>query len=432
MLGRESWFFTRLILAANPSSEFRVSTKQIASFLLRPFVQRWFMPAFICVWLVWLALVTAIVTSINGDGRYIAPAFAAFALLNLGLVFKNGSKFAAGVGLAHHLSELEPIFARIELRSRDSKRIAGLCPMTHLAGPSREAKKLSKVLSILGVETNPLLFLLINAILPWSTTGTHLLERRRRKISESFPTCMRELAQLEVLGTLVLFSKYQTSTFPELSHQKLSFTELYHPLVDRAHVIDNEFSFSNEKSLGLITGSNMSGKSTFLRTVGLNQCLANMGAPVFASKFQTRPLQIETCIEVSDSLRDGFSYFYSEVRRLKALLNEVSNGTPVLYLIDEIFRGTNNRERRIGSRAVIRELARARSAQGFVSTHDLELAELESTERAVINLHFKEDIRGSEMDFSYKLHFGPSPTTNALHIMRSEGIQITDEDLSRG
>ncbi|MES2855092.1 MAG: DNA mismatch repair protein MutS, partial [Bdellovibrionota bacterium] len=339
MLKRESWFFTRLILAANPSSEFRVSTTQIDSFLKRSFVQSWFTISFIGVWLFWIGFVASVVMAANGDASWVASALAVFALMNLGLVFKNGSKFASGVGLAHHLSELEPIFSRVEKRARESKRIGGLCPTTSMAGPSREAKKLSSVLGILGVETNPLLFLLVNAVLPWSSTGTHLLERRRRKIAESFPNCLRELAQLEVLGTLVLFAKYQTSTFPGLTGNHLSFKGLYHPLVDRTAVIENDFEFPADKSLGLITGSNMSGKSTFLRTVGLNQCLANMGAPVFADQFATRPQMIESCIEVSDSLRDGFSYFYSEVRRLKAVLQEVGSGRPVLYLIDEIFRG---------------------------------------------------------------------------------------------
>ncbi|HVK60902.1 MAG TPA: MutS family DNA mismatch repair protein, partial [Bdellovibrionales bacterium] len=339
------------------------------------------------------------------------------------------SKFSSGIGLAHPLSELEPFFSRLEKRTQESEKIRGLCPTTHLAGPSKEAKKLGTVLSFLGIETNPILFLLTNTILPWSATGTWLLERRRRKIAESFPNCMRELAQLETLGSVVLFAKTQPTVFPDLGAQKLSFKGLFHPLIDRSHVIENEFEFKDDKSLGLITGSNMSGKSTFLRTVGINQCLANMGAPVFAEKFATRPMQIETCIEVSDSLRDGFSYFYSEVRRLKALLNEATSGKPVLFLIDEIFRGTNNRERRIGSRAVIKELARAKQAQGFVSTHDLELSDLEKNERAVINLHFREEIKNDQMLFSYKLKFGPSPTTNALHIMRNEGIQISEEDL---
>jgi DNA mismatch repair ATPase MutS len=179
--------------------------------------------------------------------------------------------------------------------------------------------------------------------------------------------------------------------------------------------------------LGLLTGSNMSGKSTFLRTVGVNQLLANMGAPVFAEEFVTRPLRIETCIEVSDSLRDGFSYFYAEVRKLKSILKAADQGEPVLFLVDEIFRGTNNRERQIGSRAVIKSLARPPGAMGFISTHDLELTSLETSSPTLMNLHFREDIddRG-KMVFSYHLRHGPCPTTNALKIMQAEGIELEE------
>ena len=171
----------------------------------------------------------------------------------------------------------------------------------------------------------------------------------------------------------------------------------------------------------------MSGKSTFLRTVGLNQFLANMGAPVFADEFSTTALTVESCIEVADSLRDGYSYFYAEVRRLKALLDSASKAGPILFLIDEIFRGTNNRERQIGSRAVIRALAEEPDAIGFVSTHDLELTSLESSLPGLFNLHFREEFSlAGDMVFSYLLRPGPCPTTNALKIMAKEGIAVDE------
>ena len=265
--------------------------------------------------------------------------------------------------------------------------------------------------------------------MPWSAVASWFLERRRRKISESFPICLQELAELEVLGSLVIFDRYQTSIYPELDSGTLRMSDVFHPLIDRNHVIANDFGFQDGSSLGLLTGSNMSGKSTFLRAVGLNQTLANMGAPVFASEFATSPMKIETCIEVSDSLRDGVSYFYAEVRRLKALLEQAkAAGQSTLFLIDEIFRGTNNKERQIGSRAVIRALARLRpKALGFVSTHDLELTVLEKEEPAVVNLHFRETIEAGQMVFSYRLNPGPSPTTNALLIMAMEGLPVDQE-----
>ena len=261
-------------------------------------------------------------------------------------------------------------------------------------------------------------------------TAAFFLERRRKRIKDSFPVSMDELAELEALGSLLLLDRFQTRVYPEIlasnSAAALNLSGVFHPLLDRSKVVANDFTFAAGKSLGLLTGSNMSGKSTFLRTVGVNQLLANMGAPVFAEVLQTAPLRIQTCIEVSDSLRDGFSYFYAEVRQLKSILEGVRESAPVLFLIDEIFRGTNNRERQIGSRAVIRSLAQSRSSLGFVSTHDLELVSLETSSPRIVNLHFREDIDAAgKMVFSYHLRSGPCPTTNALKIMQAEGIDLT-------
>ncbi len=178
----------------------------------------------------------------------------------------------------------------------------------------------------------------------------------------------------------------------------------------------------------LITGSNMSGKSTFLRTLGINQVLAFAGAPVNAATMKTGLMRLFTCIQVSDSLADGFSYFYAEVRRLKILLDllEDDAALPVFYLIDEIFRGTNNQERRIGSQSYLRALIRAKGS-GVVSTHDLELAKLSNTHNNIINFHFRDDVRDGKMYFDYQLRPGPSPSTNALKIMKNEGLPVDSD-----
>ena len=171
----------------------------------------------------------------------------------------------------------------------------------------------------------------------------------------------------------------------------------------------------------------MSGKSTFLRTMGVNLCLAYAGAPVNASAFQTIPLRLCTCIKVSDSVTDGISYFYAEVRRLKMLLRalEADESIPLCFLIDEIFRGTNNRERLIGSRAYIHALTRGHGV-GALSTHDLELVTLAETIPQIHNYHFREDVQAGRMVFDYHLRSGPCPTTNALTIMRMEGLPVDE------
>jgi len=140
---------------------------------------------------------------------------------------------------------------------------------------------------------------------------------------------------------------------------------------------------------------------------------------------QTSLFRLFTCIKVSDSVQDGLSYFYAEVKRLQALLaaTEVKNDLPVLFLIDEIFRGTNSRERLIGSRSYIRELSQRRT-MGLVATHDLELIKLADEINGVTNHHFREEVLDSRMVFDYRLRSGPCPTTNALKIMRLEGLPV--------
>jgi len=187
----------------------------------------------------------------------------------------------------------------------------------------------------------------------------------------------------------------------------------------------NDFSIHKRGEIDIITGSNMSGKSTFLRTLGINLCLAYAGGPVNASLFQTSLFRIFTCIRINDSVTEGYSYFYAEVKRLRKLLTEVEsdNNMPLFFLIDEIFKGTNNRERRIGSESYISALV-GKKCIGLISTHDLELVTLEEILPDIRNYHFKEDVLDGQMVFDYKLREGPCPTTNALKIMQMEGLPI--------
>jgi len=175
----------------------------------------------------------------------------------------------------------------------------------------------------------------------------------------------------------------------------------------------------------MITGSNMSGKSTFLKTLGINLSLAFAGGPVCADHLETSPLRLFACIKVGDSVTDGFSFFYAEVKRLKTLLEELRNeqAFPLFFLIDEIFKGTNNRERLIGSRAYIRALV-GQKGFGAISTHDLELTALAEAFPQIHNYHFREEVVDGKMVFDYKIHSGPCPTTNALKIMQLAGLPV--------
>ncbi|HYL97787.1 MAG TPA: MutS family DNA mismatch repair protein, partial [Blastocatellia bacterium] len=201
--------------------------------------------------------------------------------------------------------------------------------------------------------------------------------------------------------------------------------QIGHPLLLRGRRVVNDFRLDHEHRITVLTGSNMSGKSTFLRTLGANLSLAYAGAPVNAERLTISLFSVFTCIKVSDSVADGLSYFYAEVKRLKALLESVvsDKSRHHFVLIDEIFRGTNNRERRIGSWAFIKRLSTT-DCLGAVATHDLELVKLADEMPSISNYHFREDVTDGRMVFDYELRSGPSPTTNALKIMELEGLPV--------
>jgi hypothetical protein len=422
----ETWFYSRLTINT-ARDEFNLSTLQIQEFLRTPAVEAGFNKILIVNVVAWLGTLGAALVS---DLYHVAlPGWllVIFPLVSLASLSSAGAAFRSGVGLAHHLGALTPIFSALEKRALSSAALRDVCPQIAKFSPSRSARRLDFIMNFVGTQTNPILHFILNAFVPWTVVSVFFFERLRKKIAADFPVCLVELSEFEVLGSLLILMHYQTPTFPQFAEggPTLDCRQIFHPLLDRAKAVANDFSFTGGKSLGLLTGSNMSGKSTFLRTLGINQTLANLGGPVFAAAMTTVPMRIETCIEVTDSLRDGYSYFYAEVKKLRHILTVAATHTPMLYLIDEIFRGTNNRERQLGSQAVIRTLAHEPTTLGFISTHDLELTALEKTNPSVLNLHFREDLTpDGQMHFHYHLNHGPSPTTNALIIMKAEGIPV--------
>jgi DNA mismatch repair ATPase MutS len=235
---------------------------------------------------------------------------------------------------------------------------------------------------------------------------------------------------LEALNSLANFSYLNPEyCFPQITseHNGACFEAqaIGHPLIPDEVKICNDLSLNQLGEVVIITGSNMSGKSTFLRTIGVNLCLAYAGAPVNAEQLDTRLFRLFSVIQVTDSLADGISYFYAEVRRLKALSDalEIEQDIPLFFLIDEIFRGTNNRERQIGSRAYVKMLVGGHGT-GLISTHDLELVSIADHVPDVTNYHFEEQVTKGRMIFDYCLRSGPSTTTNALQIMQMEGLPV--------
>lgn len=295
--------------------------------------------------------------------------------------------------------------------------------------PSVLMRRIKMVTAAVGLRMNIVMGFALNVLLPWDFACATLAGRYREEVAQLMPRWLETWYRLEALCSLAAFADLHPEyTFPEVRHGAspiFEAQELGHPLIYLEQKVCNDFVVGEPGELTIITGSNMAGKSTFIKTVGVNLCLAYAGGPVNASSFRSLPFRLHTCIRISDSIADGFSYFYSEVKCLRRLLESLKSegGAPLLYLIDEIFRGTNNRERLIGSQAYVSALI-GENGIGFIATHDLELAGLAEHNPQVHNYHFRDHIQDGRLVFDYRIRPGPSPTTNALRIMQMEGLPV--------
>lgn len=318
---------------------------------------------------------------------------------------------------------------------KDNKNLRELCSpfLEKTKAPSAELKGLKGIISVLSIQKNPFIWFLLILIFPLDYFYSIKLEKYKNNIASSLPEWLEVWAKLEALISLATFSYLNPEyTFPHLSDAKpsekhfgLKGNKVGHPLIPKLQKVTNDFTMGVEGEIAIVTGSNMSGKSTFLRSLGINVMLAYSGGPVNAEFFELPLLRIFTCIKVSDSVVDGISYFYAEVKRLRLLLDELAkeDERPVVFFIDEIFKGTNNIERLVGSRSFIKAIS-GRNGLGCISTHDLELVMLADEIKTITNYHFRDEVKDGKMHFDYILRNGPCPTTNALRIMESEGLPI--------
>jgi len=378
------------------------------------------------------------------------PVWELTALLTLGLWWFRARTTATAwneaLSLQAALGRLGAVFEQLESFSYDNKpHLRDLCRpfLDAQHRPSRYLSRLTLLVAGMSLRQNPLLGLALNLLLPWDAYLTYRLSRARLAISERAGDWMQAWFELEALSSLATFAYLNPDyAFPEVredgGQDAFKAQALGHPLIPDEQKVCNDFTIPHLGWVGVITGSNMAGKSVFLKTVGANLALAYAGGPVNARQMHTLPFRLFASMEVSDSVTDGISYFYAEVRRLKALLAELEarDPLPLLFFIDEIFRGTNNRERLIGSQAYVRALIGKHGA-GLIATHDLQLASLrvrladapeESPSAALVNYHFRDHVENGRMVFDYVLHPGPSPTTNALKIMRLEGLPVPESD----
>jgi len=347
---------------------------------------------------------------------------------------------AGGLGdvFAESLAARETVETLVEVfRYLEADRLGGQPELRKLCAPfldrgqrpTRQLTLIRWVLIAASLRSNVVLWLPLNLVLPWDILVAWGLDHVRQRLGRLMPQWLDVWFELEALCALATYADlHPTAVFPVIATEaRFDGQALGHPLIRETVKVRNDFSLHGNGQLVIITGSNMAGKSSFLRTLGLALCMAYAGGVVDAAALTVAPLRLFTCIRVSDSVIEGVSYFYAEVKRLKALLDAFTAPAPypLFYLIDEIFKGTNNRERLIGSRSYIQALT-DKPGMGVIATHDLELVQLADELPGVRNAHFREHVIDGAMVFDYQLRAGPSPTTNALKIMRLAGLPISE------
>ena len=332
-------------------------------------------------------------------------------------------------------SRLNKIAGEVDTLAKSIKLIDGLKSTDPLlndlrSGTSNASKsihRLHKILARFDYRLNPLVYIPLNIFLLWDLQQVLQLEKWKEDNTEDVGTWFRTLAAFEALSSIgTLTFNHPSWSFPELNNAEPEFTAegLGHPLIDPKKSVVNSFSTIGRSKISIITGSNMAGKSTFLRSVGVNLVLAGMGAPVYASSLKVSPLKVMSSMRVKDNLEESTSTFYAELKKLKGIIDAVKRKDPVIILLDEILRGTNSHDRHAGSSALIKQLIQV-EATGIIATHDLELASLEKElPEAIHNFHFDVQVNGPELYFDYTLKTGICQSFNASILMKKIGIEL--------
>ncbi|UZQ50189.1 MutS family DNA mismatch repair protein [Clostridium kluyveri] len=319
------------------------------------------------------------------------------------------------------------MLTHIEKRKFKSKYIINLCKELYNNGQnaSKQIDVFSKICESIANRRNMLYFIL-NPILMIEYYWTISIEKWKIQSGNNFEKWINIIAELEALCSIAVI-KYDNPNWsmPKIidGPSKSIAKNMGHPLLREKRVCNN-LKLEETYPVMLITGSNMSGKSTFMRTIGINIVLAYAGAPVCAEQFYCTIMEIYSCMRINDNLGQSISSFYAEILKIKSIVEASKEGKKVLSLLDEIFKGTNSRDRHIGAITLVNQLNRTGNL-GVISTHDLELGEMAKHKDSKIkNYHFSEYYRENKIYFDYKLKNGISSTRNAVYLMKLAGIKI--------
>jgi hypothetical protein len=386
-------------------------------------------------------------------GQAAAPVFSAFtifACIRYELFEGNGwlALFAialqAGFGLVYRhrvrdvigavdkpgkdLEVLSLVLERLEREQFVASKLQDLHRnlMTHGRLASQEIGRLKRLVELLNYRLNAVFALLASPFF-WATHLAFAVERWRHRNGQNIASWLNAVGELEALCALAGYAyEHPRDPFPEIldSGPHFESEDMCHPLIPASRCVPNSLLLDPTFQMFVISGSNMSGKSTLLRTAGINAVMALAGAPVRAKRLRISIVRIGATIRVLDSLQAGTSRFYAEIQRLHDIMELAKGPVPVLFLLDEILHGTNSHDRAIGAEAVLRGLI-ARGAIGLVTTHDLALAKVaDSLTPRAANAHFEDHLEDGKMSFDYRLRAGVVQKSNALELMRAVGLEV--------
>lgn len=374
-----------------------------------------------------------LITSLIGWTSFscLGLSFGIFLVLSFGII-KRATYIQETYG--KQLKSLNGYARLIALAKAEDWKSAGMLELMerfNLNGqsPVQALQQLSKELDRLDLRNNQFLYVLLEGSIFFQLQEIVRIERWKVRYGQHISEWLETVGELDALCSLGTFAyNHPQYTYPELTEKPFCFlaTQMGHPLMPVSQCVKNDATIPSRPFFLIITGANMAGKSTYLRTIGVNYLLACVGAPVCCEKLKLHPNQLITSLRTSDSLSDNESYFFAELKRLKRIIDLLNQGQQLFIILDEILKGTNSMDKQKGSFDLIRQFMQLK-ANGIIATHDLLLGSLiKQFPEEIRNYCFEADIKDNELTFSYKLREGVAQNMNACFLMKKMGIILQE------
>lgn len=374
-----------------------------------------------------------LITSLAGwtSFSWLGLSFGIFLVLSFGII-KRATYIQETYG--KQLKSLNGYARLIALAKAENWKSAGMQELMerfNLNGqsPIQALQQLSKELDRLDLRNNQFLYVLLEGSIFFQLQEIVRIERWKARYGQHISKWLETVGELDALCSLGTFAyNHPQYTYPELTEKPFCFlaTQMGHPLMPASQCVKNDATIPSRPFFLIITGANMAGKSTYLRTIGVNYLLACIGAPVCCERLKLHPNQLITSLRTSDSLSDNESYFFAELKRLKRIIDLLNQGQQLFIILDEILKGTNSMDKQKGSFDLIRQFMQLK-ANGIIATHDLLLGSLiKQFPEEIRNYCFEADIKENELTFSYKLREGVAQNMNACFLMKKMGIILQE------